>query len=63
MDTIEVTNEYGFKQVIDEEGSPICAQCHACVMPNRGQGMICDHCAYEVMCECEHDYFCMDVRY
>ena len=55
MDYIEVTNDYGYKQLVDEEGRPICAQCHACVMPNRGQGMICDCCAHDFLLECQHD--------
>ncbi|MBK6616356.1 hypothetical protein [Ottowia sp.] len=51
----EVTNEHGFPQMVDEEGSPICASCAAAVMPNRGQGMICDQCDHEFTLHCLHD--------
>jgi hypothetical protein len=53
----EITNQYGFRQVVFvEDQVPCCAQCHAYIMPNRGQGMICDTCDHESMVEFRHDY-------
>lgn len=44
----EHTNEYGYPEtyLVDEDGSKtvVCSQCTCRVMPNRGQGMICDTC-------------------
>lgn len=53
-------NQYGFPQTFQRSGDdtadiPVCAQCHACVMPNRGQGMICDACDHAFTIECQHD--------
>lgn len=54
------TNEHGFPQMyLVEEGQEniaVCAQCTCYVMPNRGQGMICDTCHTDIMIECTHDY-------
>jgi hypothetical protein len=52
-------NEFGHPQMYQRtlKGDiPICAQCQCCVMPNRGQGTICDHCAHEIEVEQQHDY-------
>lgn len=54
------TNEFGFPQTyLEDEGEasiPVCSNCTAMVMPNRGQGTICDSCAHEALMECQHDY-------
>jgi len=52
----EITNEFGFIQMVDAEDYPICSQCGACVMPNRGQGTMCDKCIHEDLIESEKMY-------
>lgn len=51
-DVREVINEYGFIQseqcVGNGEYAPVCSQCNACMMPNRGQGTICDSCDRDI---------------
>ena len=57
--TIEMTNEYGHLQTyMQDEASlfPVCSSCHAMVMPNRGQGMLCDQCSHDIFIEMSHDY-------
>jgi hypothetical protein len=58
---IEETNEHGFPQTMQHDGQgkyfPVCSDCRACVMPNRGQGMICDACDHEFTLHCEADLF------
>lgn len=58
---IEFTNEHGFPQMMQHGGKgqyfAVCCQCKACVMPNRGQGMICDQCDHEFTLHCEADRF------
>lgn len=55
------TNEHGFPQTMQHDGRgkyvPVCSSCKACVMPNRGQGTICDTCDYEFTLHCEADLF------
>lgn len=57
---IETTNDYGLPQTMQYDGYgkyfAVCAQCKSCVMPNRGQGTICDKCAHDADIEMEHDY-------
>lgn len=60
-EAFEITNEHGFRQLVivdptDGRYTPICAQCKACVLPNRGQGMLCGSCENELLVEFEHDY-------
>lgn len=54
-----VVNAHGFTDMCelhsDGFSSPVCVQCKACVMPNRGSGMLCDSCAHEFDLHCEHD--------
>jgi len=61
----EDANEYGFPQMYqrgdsripgDEKDSPVCPQCHAPTMPNRGNGMLCSDCHHSYMVECDHNY-------
>ena len=46
-------NSHGYSSAAD---SPVCSQCQAAVMPNRGQGTACDSCQHEFLLECQHDY-------
>lgn len=56
----KIENKYGFKDCVDINDTdayvPLCSQCHCCIMPNHGNGMMCDNCDYEFRIECEHDY-------
>ena len=56
----DVENKHGFKDCLDINCDhpyiPLCPTCHCCVMPNRGQGMICDTCDHEFTLHCQHDY-------
>ncbi len=65
--TMELINEHGFNDyVLVENGEivrfasgkpmPVCPQCRCHVMPNRGNGCLCDSCNHELMVEFEHDY-------
>ncbi len=59
---VEKENEAGFPQyyqVCSKTGDeyPVCIQCKSMVLPNRGQGMICDKCDREFSLECEKDYY------
>ena len=67
--TMDVVNEHGFVDCLLVEdgevarflsGKPItvCPQCMAHVMPNRGQGCLCDSCNHSFEVECEHDADC-----
>jgi hypothetical protein len=38
MNLIEVMNEYGYEQWVDEEGHATCPMCKSLMMPNRGEG-------------------------
>ena len=51
-----VINSYNNPQYVDEHGSPVCPQCHCLVMPNRGQGCMCESCNHEALIEFQHDY-------
>lgn len=55
----KMMNAHGHPQVfhIDSNGynTPVCAQCHCCVMLNRGHGMICYECDHNFSMECAHD--------
>ena len=53
---VDVLNQHGFLDTLDEEGHPVCPQCHCCVMPNRGQGTLCNACNHDLLVECEADY-------
>lgn len=68
--TMDVVNEHGFVDCLLVEdgevarflsGKPItvCPQCMAHVMPNRGQGCLCDSCNHSFEVECEHDADCL----
>lgn len=55
----EKINDYGFKELGFYDADrwfPICAECGSHVMPNRGQGMLCDSCAHDFEVHCAHDY-------
>lgn len=56
----EYINKYGFPDMLeitaDEHPHEVCPQCKSCVMPNRGNGMLCDACDHEFTLHCEHDY-------
>lgn len=56
----EATNKHGYLQTFQrsDDGTsdvPVCSQCHACVMMNRGQGTICDACDRAFTIECQLD--------
>lgn len=58
---IDVRNAHGFNDTFiqydtGEEDGPVCSQCQCCVMPNRGNGTMCETCAYESLRECEMNY-------
>lgn len=55
----EATNQYGFTQTYLQDGTsarPICSSCHALVMPNMGQGTLCDQCSHDIFIEMSIDY-------
>jgi len=55
---VEETNEDGFPQMyqVDRDTkTPVCPQCHALVLPNKGQGMCCISCQHDADIEAEHD--------
>ena len=54
---IDITNEFGFLQTVDEEGHPVCSNCGACAEINRGQGTLCPQCVHDDIMESEHDHF------
>lgn len=51
-----VTNDKGFAQYVDEDGSICCGTCGSCVMPNQGQGSDCPSCQHEDFMECKHNH-------
>lgn len=54
---VDVINEHGFPQTVDEEGLPVCSQCGACAAINRGQGTLCPQCVHDDIMESKHDHF------
>lgn len=56
----EHINKHGFPDMLEITANgpshEVCPQCKSCVMPNRGNGMLCDSCDYEFTLHCQHDY-------
>ena len=57
-ETEEVVNRYGFTDFVhrDLPDMPICSDCHAFKLPNRGDGTLCSECQHRLNVEFELDY-------